>query len=99
MLQNPCKTLGFKKIMVFKIPQPVAYKVIFKLRWHCNLRYWYVDTRKFISGRIEFNLVSSLEKSDFEACNHVTFKPACLATETSYNIELLHVASLAIILS
>ena len=33
MLQNPCKTLGFKKIMVYKIPggggvnhiQPVAY--------------------------------------------------------------------------
>ena len=35
MLQNPCKTLGFKKNMVYKIPpggevnhiQPVAYKV------------------------------------------------------------------------
>ena len=35
MLQNPCKTLGFKKNMVYKIPpgggevnhiQPVAYK-------------------------------------------------------------------------
>ena len=34
MLQNPCKTLGFKEIMVYKIPpgggvnniQPVAYK-------------------------------------------------------------------------
>ena len=36
MLQNPCKTLGFKKNMVYKIPlggevnhiQPVAYYVI-----------------------------------------------------------------------
>ena len=36
MLQNPCKTLGFKKNMVYKIPpggevnhiQPVAYKPI-----------------------------------------------------------------------
>ena len=35
MLQNPCKTLGFKKNMVYKIPpggevnhiQPVAYSV------------------------------------------------------------------------
>ena len=37
MLQNPCKTLGFKKNMVYKIPlggggevnhiQPVAYKM------------------------------------------------------------------------
>ena len=35
MLQNPCKTMGFKKNMVYKIPpggevnhiQPVAYKV------------------------------------------------------------------------
>ena len=35
MLQNPCKTLGFKKNMVYKIPprgevnhiQPVAYPV------------------------------------------------------------------------
>ena len=35
MLQNPCKTLGFKKNMVYKIPpggevnhiQPVAYKL------------------------------------------------------------------------
>ena len=34
MLQNPCKTLGFEKNMVFKIPpggvnhnQPVAYEV------------------------------------------------------------------------
>ena len=38
MLQNPCKTLGFKKNMAYKIPlgevnhiQPVAY-----LRRHCN---------------------------------------------------------------
>ena len=39
MLQNPCKTLGFKKNMVYKIPpggevnhiQPVAY-------WLCLLR-------------------------------------------------------------
>ena len=36
MLQNPCKTLGFKKNMVYKIPpggevnhiQPVAYRVL-----------------------------------------------------------------------
>ena len=36
MLQNPCKTLGFKKNMVYKIPpggevnhiQPVAYIVL-----------------------------------------------------------------------
>ena len=36
MLQNPCKTLGFKKNMVYKIPpggevnhiQPVAYNVM-----------------------------------------------------------------------
>ena len=35
MLQNPCKTLGFKKNMVYKIPlgevnhiQPVAYVVL-----------------------------------------------------------------------
>ena len=39
MLQNPCKTLGFKKNMVYKIPpgkevnhiQPVAYQ---KLKCH-----------------------------------------------------------------
>ena len=39
MLQNPCKTLGFKKNMVYKIPpggevnhiQPVAYTSIFCL--------------------------------------------------------------------
>ena len=38
MLQNPCKTLGFKKNMVYKIPpggevnhiQPVAYKPCLK---------------------------------------------------------------------
>ena len=36
MLQNPCKTLGFKKNMVYEIPpggevnhiQPVAYKLL-----------------------------------------------------------------------
>ena len=39
MLQNPCKTLGFKKNMVYKIPpgwevshiQPVAYKTSEKI--------------------------------------------------------------------
>ena len=39
MLQNPCKTLGFKKKMVYKIPprgevnhiQPVAYELFFNI--------------------------------------------------------------------
>ena len=54
MLQNPCKTLGFKKNMVYKIPpggevnhiQPVAYNEIIidlhvtDLATHLNLFDW-----------------------------------------------------------
>ena len=50
MLQNPCKTLGFKKNMVYKIPpggevnhiQPVAYSPLFLDISFFGISFWFL---------------------------------------------------------
>ena len=68
MLQNPCKTLGFKKNMVYKIPpggevnhiQPVAYK-------HNT---WPRTTHGKVTKTINHHIQESQEVNPFSAGGH-----------------------------
>ena len=65
MLQNPCKTLGFKKNMVYKIPpggggevnhiQPVAIKSNLEFRYQII-----VSSLKFRNGFVKFLKIKRL---------------------------------------
>ena len=80
MLQNPCKTLGFKKNMVYKIPpggeggKPYPASGLFSI---CNL----IKNEGFFSVLHYLDL--DTRKPVVCVCDQVRLTPACSATETS----------------